>query len=69
MNTDRQAVKHAAWLADPLPGDVALSIERLCRADDVRHVAAMPDVLPHTAAPAITEGVPVRPDEEPPKIS
>ena len=32
-------------------------------------VAAMPDVLPHTAAPAITEGVPVRPDEEPPKIS
>jgi hypothetical protein len=32
-------------------------------------VAAIPDVLPHTAAPAITEGVPVRPDEEPPKIS
>jgi hypothetical protein len=32
--------------------------------------AAIPDVLPHTAAPAITEGVPVLPGlEPPPKVS
>ena len=32
------------WLAEPLPADVARSIERLAAAPDVRHVAVMPDV-------------------------
>lgn len=32
------------WLAAPLPRDVEQSIERLRRAEDVRHVAVMPDV-------------------------
>jgi tRNA-splicing ligase RtcB (3'-phosphate/5'-hydroxy nucleic acid ligase) len=38
----RAAVRH--WLAGPLPQDVSLSLERLGRTDDVRHVAVMPDV-------------------------
>jgi tRNA-splicing ligase RtcB len=33
-----------AWLCEPLPSDVAQSLERLARADDVQHVAVMPDV-------------------------
>ena len=32
------------WLAEPLPKDVALSIDRLAAADDVQHIAVMPDV-------------------------
>lgn len=32
------------WLVEPLPADVARSIERLAAAPDVRHVAVMPDV-------------------------
>jgi tRNA-splicing ligase RtcB len=32
------------WLAEPLPRDVAQSIERLAATEDVVHVAAMPDV-------------------------
>ena len=32
------------WLAEPLPGNVRHSLERLSEADDVRHVAVMPDV-------------------------
>jgi tRNA-splicing ligase RtcB len=32
------------WLAEPLPKDVATSLDRLRRADDVRHLAVMPDV-------------------------
>jgi tRNA-splicing ligase RtcB len=38
----------ASWLAEPLPRDVAKSIERLRRADDVRYIALMPDI--HMAA-------------------
>jgi tRNA-splicing ligase RtcB (3'-phosphate/5'-hydroxy nucleic acid ligase) len=34
----------ATWLAEPLTADVLQSVERLRRADDVRHVALMPDV-------------------------
>ena len=34
----------ARWLAGPLPKDVAQSLERLAAADDVRHIAVMPDV-------------------------
>lgn len=37
------AIVHC-WLADPLPGDVARSIERLVQTEDVRVVAVMPDV-------------------------
>jgi len=37
------------WLAEPLPRDVAKSIDGLLSADDVRHVAIMPDV--HLAGP------------------
>ena len=32
------------WLVEPLPPDVARSLERLAAAPDVRHVAVMPDV-------------------------
>jgi tRNA-splicing ligase RtcB len=32
------------WLSEPLPKDVAQSIERLAAASDVRHIAVMPDV-------------------------
>jgi tRNA-splicing ligase RtcB (3'-phosphate/5'-hydroxy nucleic acid ligase) len=32
------------WLAGPLPRDVSLAIDRLASADDVYHVAVMPDV-------------------------
>lgn len=32
------------WLCEPLPKDVAQSIERLASAEDVQHVAVMPDV-------------------------
>lgn len=33
-----------AWLSEPPPVDVGRALERLCRADDVVHVAVMPDV-------------------------
>jgi tRNA-splicing ligase RtcB len=33
-----------SWLSRPLSSDVARSVELLSRADDVRHVAVMPDV-------------------------
>lgn len=36
------------WLAEPMPQDVAASIERLASSADVRHVAVLPDV--HLAA-------------------
>lgn len=36
--------KLTTWLVEPLAADVSQSIERLRRADDVRHVALMPDV-------------------------
>lgn len=32
------------WLVEPLPADVSRSIERLAFAEDVRHIAVMPDV-------------------------
>lgn len=44
MNTRQAVVQVRSWLTKPLSSDVAQSIERLCRADDVRHVAVMPDV-------------------------
>lgn len=34
----------AKWLCEPLPDDVARSLDRLCRAEDVQRVAVMPDV-------------------------
>jgi tRNA-splicing ligase RtcB len=37
-------VRIEKWLAEPLPKDVAQSIERLAEADDVRQIAVMPDV-------------------------
>lgn len=33
-----------SWLAEPLPRDVKLALARLASAEDVRHVAVMPDV-------------------------
>jgi tRNA-splicing ligase RtcB len=44
MNTQQSAAQVRSWLTKPLSSDVAQSIERLCRADDVRYVAVMPDV-------------------------
>lgn len=35
---------YTTWLAEPMPRDVATAIERLRRAEDVEHVAIMPDV-------------------------
>ena len=32
------------WAAEPLPPDVVKSAERLCQAEDVRHVVLLPDV-------------------------
>jgi tRNA-splicing ligase RtcB len=37
-------VRIERWLAEPLPKDVALSIDRLAAEEDVRHIAIMPDV-------------------------
>lgn len=42
--THGQETTVAKWLAGPLPRDVDQSIDRLASADDVRHVAVMPDV-------------------------
>ena len=44
MNGDNTSAPVFRWLAQPLPKDVARSIERLATADDVQHVAVMPDV-------------------------
>ena len=44
MSEDQQTVRVRSWLAAPLPADVAHSIERLARAEDVQHIAIMPDV-------------------------
>jgi len=44
MSERENAVSIERWLAEPLPKDVALSIERLAGAADVAHVAVMPDV-------------------------
>jgi tRNA-splicing ligase RtcB (3'-phosphate/5'-hydroxy nucleic acid ligase) len=32
------------WLAEPLPADVRTSLERLAEAEDVQHIAVLPDV-------------------------
>jgi tRNA-splicing ligase RtcB len=42
--SERTGARIERWLAEPLPKDVALSIERLAGAEDVAHVAVMPDV-------------------------
>lgn len=44
MNQQQSEKILHTWLTKPLPADVAQSIERLCRADDVQHVAVMPDI-------------------------
>jgi tRNA-splicing ligase RtcB (3'-phosphate/5'-hydroxy nucleic acid ligase) len=44
MNIPFSAASMQQWLAGPLPQDVALSLDRLSRTDDVRYVAVMPDV-------------------------
>jgi tRNA-splicing ligase RtcB (3'-phosphate/5'-hydroxy nucleic acid ligase) len=33
-----------SWLVEPLPADVRSSLERLAEADDVQHIAVLPDV-------------------------
>jgi tRNA-splicing ligase RtcB (3'-phosphate/5'-hydroxy nucleic acid ligase) len=50
MNKDdsRPAAKLATWLAMPMETSARKTIERICLADDVVHVAVMPDV--HLAA-------------------
>lgn len=44
MNEPEISTKIRRWLCEPLPSDVALSIHRLASADDVQHIAVMPDV-------------------------
>jgi tRNA-splicing ligase RtcB len=44
MNERKDSARIERWLAEPLPKDVAISIDRLATADDVVHVAVMPDV-------------------------
>ena len=39
----RAAAPVHTWLTEPLSHDVKLVVERLVRADDVAHVAVMPD--------------------------
>lgn len=42
---DRQLPDHVfCWLAEPLPRDCRVALQRLATADDVEHVAVMPDV-------------------------
>ncbi len=48
MRTFHTSASVDTWLAEPLPKDVAQAIERVANAEDVRHVAVMPDV--HLAA-------------------
>lgn len=43
-NGSGDAATLCAWLASPLDSDVRAAIERVRRADDVTHVAVMPDV-------------------------
>ena len=44
MSTPKRMSNVTMWLTEPMPADVAKSIERLAGADDVRRVAVMPDV-------------------------
>lgn len=44
MSMQQAAAQLRSWLVQPFSSEVAQSIERLCHADDVRHVAVMPDV-------------------------
>src|SRR5580698_321682 len=44
MNLEQSTAHVKTWLTKPMASDVAESIERLCREEDVRHVAVMPDV-------------------------
>jgi tRNA-splicing ligase RtcB len=44
MSPQSNAAPMKSWLIEPLPTDVAQSIERLRHADDVRYLAVMPDV-------------------------
>src|SRR6476619_1771927 len=44
MNEEKPRAQVHRWIAEPLPPDVSRSIERLASAEDVRHIAVMPDV-------------------------
>jgi tRNA-splicing ligase RtcB len=44
MTLRSQAASIRHWLAEPLPRDVKLAIERLARTDDVRRIVVLPDV-------------------------
>lgn len=44
MNMNQAPDKVHTWLAEPLPRDVAESLARLAEAEDVQHLAIMPDV-------------------------
>lgn len=44
MREQQPRARVHSWLAAPLAADVAQSLERLARAEDVEHVAIMPDV-------------------------
>lgn len=44
MNEDPTSAPITRWLVEPCPDDVAGSLGRLSRAEDVRYIAVMPDV-------------------------
>jgi tRNA-splicing ligase RtcB (3'-phosphate/5'-hydroxy nucleic acid ligase) len=44
MSEEKPKPEIHRWLAEPLPNDVSRSIERLAAANDIRHIAVMPDV-------------------------
>jgi tRNA-splicing ligase RtcB len=44
MTADPASAKLHMWLAEPLPRDVAQSLDRLAAAQDIQHIAVMPDV-------------------------
>jgi tRNA-splicing ligase RtcB (3'-phosphate/5'-hydroxy nucleic acid ligase) len=44
MNDPQQQAEVRSWLIEPMPTDVARSINRLSRTDDIQFIAIMPDV-------------------------
>src|SRR5580704_3072599 len=44
MNEPNQIAPVRKWLVEPLPAGVQTSLERLARAEDVEHIAVLPDV-------------------------
>src|SRR5262245_44733099 len=44
MSVRERVASIHSWIPEPVPRDVELSLDRLARSEDVRHLAVMPDV-------------------------